>query len=65
MHVLDMLWVLRVCNMSLGMLWALWNIHNMEGYECKTCPIITQFFVEKNEWGKGQTGGKVATVLLY
>jgi len=33
--------------------------------ECKTCPIITQFFVEKNEWGKGQTGGKIATVLLY
>jgi len=43
-HVLDMLWVLRVCNMSLGMLSTLWNIHNMEGYECKTCPSITQFF---------------------
>ncbi len=33
MHVLDMLWILRVHNMSMGMLCALWNIHNMEGYE--------------------------------
>jgi len=66
MHVLDMLWVLRVCNMSLGMLCALWNIHNMEGYKCKTCPIITHFFVEKNEMGaKGRLWEKIAAVLLY
>jgi hypothetical protein len=60
MHVLDMLWVFRVCNMLLGMLCALWNIHNMEGYECKTCPSITQLFLgRKYEWGKGQIGGKI------
>jgi hypothetical protein len=46
MHVLNMLWVLWVCNMSLGMLWALWNIHKMEGYQCKMCANITQFLKE-------------------
>jgi hypothetical protein len=65
MHVLDMLWVLGVCNMSLGMLFSLWNIHNMEGYECKTCPCITKFVLQHMNGGKGQTEENIAAVLLY
>jgi hypothetical protein len=39
------------------MLCTLWNIHNMEGYECKVRFSITQFFIKnminkKVEWGK-------------
>ncbi len=51
---------IKVCNMSLGMLCGIWNIHNMEGYECKMCPSITQLF-RKHEWGNGQTGGKFSS----
>jgi hypothetical protein len=65
MHVLDMLWVLRVSNMSLGTLCALWNIHNMEGYEYKTCPSITQFFVKNMNGAKGKLGEKIGTTLMY
>jgi hypothetical protein len=53
MHVMNMLWVLGICNMSLNMLCALWNIHNMDGYEFKMCSGITQFVFLKYEWGKG------------
>ncbi len=42
--------------MSLGMLCALWSIHNMENYDCKMRPNITHLFLENmNEtkgWGK-------------
>jgi hypothetical protein len=59
MLVLDMLWVLGVYNMSLGILCALWNIHNMEGYEYKMCPNVTQFFLENMNGAKGRLGEKL------
>jgi hypothetical protein len=65
MHILDMLWVLGVHHMSLGMLCALWNIHNMEGYRCKTCAGITQFVFLNMNVAKGRLGEKIAAVLLY
>ncbi len=58
MHVLNMLWVLRVCNMSLSMLCAFGNTHNMKSYGCKMCPGITQLFLENLNGGKGQMGEK-------
>jgi hypothetical protein len=63
MHVLDMLWYLWVYNMSLGMLCALWNIHNMEGYRCKTCTGITQVVFKNMNGAKGRLGEKIAAVL--
>ncbi len=60
-HVMGML---KVCNMSLGMLCALWNIRNMEGYECKLCPSITQLFLENMNGATGRLGEKIAAVLL-
>jgi hypothetical protein len=56
--------MLKVCNMSLGMLCALWNIRNMEGYECKLCPSITQLFLENMNGATGRLGEKIAAVLL-
>ncbi len=56
---LDMLWVLtRVCNMSLSMLCAHCNIHDMKGYECETCPGITQFVLENLKGAMGRLGHK-------
>jgi hypothetical protein len=44
--------------MSLGMLCALSNIHNMEGYECKGCwDVSPSFFKEKMNGTKGRVGG--------
>jgi len=54
-----MLWVLtRVWNMSLGMLCALCNIHNMEGYECEMCPGITQLVLGNLNGAMGRLGKK-------
>jgi hypothetical protein len=36
------------------MLRALWNIHNMEGFECKTCSSITKFILESINEAKGK-----------
>jgi len=58
MHVLNMLWILRVCNISLGVLCALWNSHNMKSYECKMCLGITQFLLENMNGAKGRLRGK-------
>jgi hypothetical protein len=60
-----MLWVLGVCKMSLGMFSALWNIHNMEGYECKTCPGVTKFVLQHMNGAKGGLREKIAAVPLY
>ncbi len=65
MHVLDMLWVWRVCNMSLGMLCELWKIDNMTDYESQTCQGITQLFLENMNGPKGRLWDKIAAVLLY
>jgi hypothetical protein len=59
MHVLDMLWVLRVYNMSLGMICAPWNIHNMKSYECKMRLSIIQFVLENMNGAKGRMGKKL------
>lgn len=40
------------------------DIHNTGGYVRKWCLSITQFFWRKYEWGKGQTGGKIAAVIF-
>ncbi len=69
MQVLGMIWVLGVCNMSLGMLCVFWNIYNMEGYECKMCPAITQnvfkYHKAKTNGAKGRFGEKITEVFLY
>jgi hypothetical protein len=65
MQVLDMLWVSGACNMLLSMLYALWNSHNMQGYECKTCSSITQFVLENINGAKGRLGKKITALLLY
>jgi len=36
------------------MLHALWNIHNMEGFDCKTCSSITKFLLESINKAKGK-----------
>jgi hypothetical protein len=68
-QVLGMIWVLGVCNMSLGMLCVFWNIYNMEGYECKMCPGITQnvfkYHKVKTKGANGRFGEKIAEVFLY
>jgi hypothetical protein len=56
--MLCMLWILRVCNMSLDKLCYLWNIHNMECYECRMYPGMNHCVFRKYEWGKRQTRGK-------
>jgi len=65
MHVLDMLWVSGVCNMSLGMLCALWNIDNMRDYESRTCQGIAQLFLQYMNGAKARLWEKIAAVLLY
>jgi hypothetical protein len=60
-----MLWILRVYNMSFGILYALWSIHNMEGYECKMCPNITHLFLENMNEAKGGPGDKIRAILWY
>ncbi len=65
MHVLDMLWVSGVCNMSLGMLCALWNIDNMRDYESQTCQGIAQLFLQYMNRAKARLWEKIAAVLLY
>ncbi len=65
MDVLDMLWALGVCNMSLGSLCALWTINNMEGYGCKTCPGITQFVLENMNVAKGRLAKRTAFNLYW
>jgi hypothetical protein len=55
---------IRGYNMSQGMLCTLWNIHNMKGYESKTCPGITQFVLENLNGAKGRLGKKIAALLL-
>ncbi len=69
MQVLGMIWVLGVCNMSLGMLCVFWNIYHMEGYECKMCPGITQnvfkYHKVKTNGAKGRFGEKITEVFLY
>jgi len=51
--------------MSLNMLCLLWNIHNMEGYECKTCPGITKFVLQHMNGAKGILREKIAAVQKY
>jgi hypothetical protein len=46
------------------MLCALWNIHNMEGYECKMCPSISQLFLENMNGATGRLGEKIVAVLF-
>jgi hypothetical protein len=53
MHILYMLWVSGACNMSLAMLYAPLNNHNMQGYKCKTCSSISQFVLENINRAKG------------
>jgi hypothetical protein len=65
MYVLDMLWVLGVCDMSLSMLCAFLNTHTMKGYECKTCLGITQFVLENMNGAKARLGERIAAVPLY
>ncbi len=65
MYVLDMLWVLAVCDMSMSMLCAFLNTHNMKGYECKTSLGITQFVLENMNGAKGRLGERIAPVPLY
>jgi hypothetical protein len=60
-----MLWILGVCNMSLGMLCAPGNIHNTKGYECRMCQGITQFVLEDMNGAQGRLREKIAAVLLY
>ncbi len=63
MHVLNMLWILGVCNMSLDKLCYLWNIHNMECDECKMCPVMmTQWFLENMNGAKGKLGEKIVPI---
>jgi hypothetical protein len=56
---------LGVCNMSLGMLCAFWNIYKMESYGCQTCSGITQFVLENMNGAKGRLGERIAAVHLY
>jgi hypothetical protein len=37
----------------------------MEGYECKVCPGITEFFKENMNGANGKLGEKIVAVLLY
>jgi hypothetical protein len=43
----------------------MWNIHNMEGYECKMWPSITQLFLENMNGAMGRLGENIVAVLLY
>jgi len=52
----------RVCNMSLGMLCALCNIHNMEGYECEMCLGITQLVLGNLNGAMGRLGEKITAI---
>jgi hypothetical protein len=62
---LDMLWVLRICNMWLGMLCALGTFITWKVVNAKTCSSITEFVLENMKGAKGRLGGKMAAVLLY
>jgi hypothetical protein len=51
--------------MSLGMLCAFWNIHNMEGYEWKMCSSITQLFLENMNEAKESRKLSISVLTLY
>ncbi len=62
---LDMLWVLRICNMWLGMLYALETFITWKVMNAKTWPSITEFVLGNMKGAKGRLGEKIAAVLLY